>query len=171
MANASKAAGRRRSPTKDELRAWRSFIETSWSVRAAIAALLHQESGLSAGDYAVLLALTEAPEHRMRSAALADQIDWERSRLSHHLGRMERRALITREQSSGDSRGAEIILSDTGSAVFRRAAATHLQAVQNIYVHALSADQLYAVEDAMHTLRAHLDSRAGSDRAIPHAPE
>lgn len=100
----------RRMPTADELRIWREYIETAELIRARIAASLQQESGLSTGDYVVLLALSEADAQRMRSSELATRIGWDRSRLSHHVGRMERRELIRREECPTDNRGAEIVL-------------------------------------------------------------
>ncbi|MWV60320.1 MarR family winged helix-turn-helix transcriptional regulator [Rathayibacter sp. VKM Ac-2754] len=150
---------RRRSPTPSELAAWRLFIETSERVRGVVASRLQEDSGLSQGDYAVLLALTEHPEHRLRSSQLAEDIGWERSRLSHHLGRMERRGLLTREQASDDSRGAEVVLAAPGAEAFRSATAPHFRAVQETFVAGLSSDQLAAVQEAMLALRAHLASR------------
>ena len=150
------AAGRK-SPTRGELRAWRSFTETTDLVKRHIEAELQQASGVSSGDYAVLLALSERPDHRMRSSPLAEQIGWERSRLSHHLGRMERRALIARERASDDSRGAWVVLTDEGARVFRRASSPHLHSVQRLFVNALTAEQLAALDDAMRALAAHLE--------------
>ena len=48
---------------------------------------------------------------------------------SHHLGRMERRGLIRREDCAADSRGAEIIITDEGAEAFHRAALPHLRRV------------------------------------------
>ena len=59
--------------TADELRVWRDFIETADALRAELASRLQSESGLSTGDYAVLLALSEAPDRRRRSSDLADR--------------------------------------------------------------------------------------------------
>src|SRR5688500_13118122 len=87
----------RKPPTADQLRAWRAFIETSELLKSVIAAQLQAESELSLGDYGVMLPLFEHPNRCMRSSQLADHINRERSRLSHHLGRMERRGLVTRE--------------------------------------------------------------------------
>ena len=148
---------RRKSPTSAELQAWRLIIETSEQVRNVVAARLQDESGLSTGDYSVLLALSEHPEKRIRSSQLADDIGWERSRLSHHLGRMERRGLIRRESVPGDSRGAEIVLTPIGAHLFRTGSAPHLHAVQDVFVRALSAEQLTSLEDAMHAVRTQLD--------------
>ena len=61
-----------------------------------------------AGRLPVLLALSEADGTRgCGRRELAASIDWERSRLSHHLGRMERRGLIRRDECATDNRGAD----------------------------------------------------------------
>jgi len=153
--NAS-AAGGRRSPTADELAVWRDFVETTAHLRSVIESRMQADSALSAGDYAVLLALTEASAHRMRSSELAAHIDWERSRLSHHLGRMEKRGLISREDCATDNRGAEIVLAPEGAAAFRRASPSHLHDIQQLFVDALTPDQLDAVGEITRALREHL---------------
>ncbi|MEU7825698.1 MarR family winged helix-turn-helix transcriptional regulator [Catellatospora sp. NPDC049111] len=156
----------RRLPTTEELRIWRDFIETAEVLRSALTARLQSESSLSSGDYAVLLALSEAEGHRMRSSELAAHIDWERSRLSHHLGRMERRDLIRREECAADSRGAEIVLTATGLRSFRQSTVPHLTAVRELFVDALSRDQIVAAGDLAATLRAHLEE-SGRRRGTP----
>ncbi|GAB4058199.1 MarR family winged helix-turn-helix transcriptional regulator [Catellatospora paridis] len=153
----------RQLPTTEELRIWRDFIETADTLRSELTARLQSESSLSSGDYAVLLALNEAEGHRMRSSELAAHIDWERSRLSHHLGRMERRDLIRREECAADSRGAEIVLTPTGLQSFRQATVPHLRAVRELFVDALTHEQLIAAGDLAATLRARL-SAAGRQR-------
>ncbi len=150
----------RQSPTAEQLRVWRSFVETSERMRARVGSRLQAESGVSTGDYAVLLALSEAPGKRLRSSALAERIEWERSRLSHHLGRMEQRGLIERQNCTTDNRGAEIVLKAEGAALFRRASAPHLHTIQRSVVEALTDDQLSALDDAMQSLGEHLDSIA-----------
>lgn len=148
----------RRSPTASELRAWRAFIETSEAAKHLVALRLQKESGLSTGDYAVMVALYDQPGHGMRSSQLAETISWERSRLSHHLGRMERRCLISRQAVAGDNRGAEVSLTAQGAHLYRRASSPHLHAVRDIFVAPLSVDQLSLLEDAMRSLAAHLAS-------------
>lgn len=144
-------------PTADELRIWRGFIETTELLRARLASRLQSESSLSSGDYTVLLALSEADGHRLRSSDLAAAIGWERSRLSHHLGRMERRDLLRREDCAADSRGAEIAMTDEGAQAFRRASLPHLRAIQQAFVDVLTPQQLAAVAEITAALRLHLD--------------
>ena len=150
----------RRLPTEQELATWRAFIETTEQLRSVLSGRLQAECGLSPGDYAVLLALREADDHRLRSSALAATIDWERSRLSHHLGRMERRGLIGRQECSTDSRGAEIVLTPAGLTAFRSATVPHLRAIRELFVDALTPDQLDAVQDIAAALRGKLPGRA-----------
>jgi DNA-binding MarR family transcriptional regulator len=147
----------RRSPTTEELAAWRAFIETSERVRGAIGSRLQADSGLSTGDYSVLLSLSEAPGNRVRSSELAAGIGWERSRLSHHLGRMEQRGLIRRDNCLTDSRGAEAVLTPEGAAAFRRASPPHLHAIQELFVSALTPEQLETVTTISAALASHLE--------------
>ncbi|MEU8636445.1 MarR family transcriptional regulator [Amycolatopsis sp. NPDC048633] len=147
---------RRVLPTTEELRVWRGFIETAEALRAELGARLQAECALSPGDYAVLLALSEAEERRLRSSQLADDIGWERSRLSHHLGRMEKRGLIRREECRTDNRGAEVVLTTEGSAAFRGATVPHLTAVRELFVDALTPEQLTAAGEIATALRAKL---------------
>ncbi|MEV4145684.1 MarR family transcriptional regulator [Amycolatopsis sp. NPDC049691] len=147
---------RRVLPTTEELRVWRGFIETAEALRAELGARLQAESGLSPGDYAVLLALTEADGQRLRSSQLADDIGWERSRLSHHLGRMEKRGLLRREECRTDNRGAEVVLTPEGDAAFRAATVPHLTAVRELFVDALTPHQLAAAGEVAAALRANL---------------
>jgi DNA-binding MarR family transcriptional regulator len=155
--NAPMARTARRSPTANDLAVWRAFIETSERLRAVIGSRLQADSGLSTGDYSVLLRLSEAADHRVRSSELATQVGWERSRLSHHLGRMEQRGLIRRDDCATDSRGAEVVLTSAGADAFRRASAPHLHAIQELFVGALTQQQLDSVRQLTDALADSLD--------------
>jgi DNA-binding MarR family transcriptional regulator len=141
--------------TAGQLAIWRSLIDTTAELRRILGAQL-QESNLSAADYQVLLALSEVEGSRLRSSALADTVDWERSRLSHHLGRMERRGLIRRDDCATDNRGAEVSLTAAGAAAFRRSTVPHLRAVQKHFGAALTPEQFEALADILRALQNHL---------------
>src|SRR5438094_5405345 len=145
----------RRRMTSAELATWRSLLDTTGELRRVLGAEL-QETYLSPADYQVLLALTEADGKRMRSSELARTIDWERSRLSHHLGRMERRRLIRRDNCATDSRGAEVSLTAEGARVFRRATAPHMRSIKRHFADALTPEQFAALADILRSLQHHL---------------
>lgn len=157
MAHGAREASRRLTP--DQLATWRAFIETAELVRSVLGGRLQAGSGLSMGDYAVLLSLKEAAGNRLRSSALAADVGWERSRLSHHLSRMERRGLVRREDCADDSRGAEVVATADGLAAFRRASIPHLRDVQELFIEALTPAQLAALDDVVVTVRAHIAAR------------
>jgi hypothetical protein len=69
--------------TARQLTVWRSLMDTMEELSRRLTAHL-QQVGLSAGDYLMMLTLSEAEGHRLRSPELADAIGWQRSRLSHH---------------------------------------------------------------------------------------
>ena len=151
----------RRSPTSQELGVWRAYVETSEYVRQAMAAGLHATSGISPGDYGILLALSEAEEGRLRSSVLAEGIGWERSRLSHHLGRMESRGLICRKKSDNDSRGAVVELTDEGARMFRASSAPHLRLIRQLFIEALTPEDLEDLGRIVGKLRQHLKEEGG----------
>jgi DNA-binding MarR family transcriptional regulator len=146
----------RRRMTARKLAVWRSLLETTDELRRILSAQL-QEAGVSPADYQVLLALSEAVGRRLRSSELAAAIDWERSRLSHHLGRMERRGLIRRDDCATDSRGAEVLLTEDGADAFQRAGRPHLRAIKKHFADALTGEQFDALADVLQSLRKHLD--------------
>ncbi|WP_238019894.1 MarR family transcriptional regulator [Dactylosporangium sp. AC04546] len=146
--------------TSGQLVVWRSLMDTTNDLRRVLGARLLRETGLSPADYQVLLALSEADRRRLRSSELADAVDWERSRLSHHLARMERRELIRRDECATDSRGAEVVLTEEGARRFRAATAPHLRAVREHFADALSAEQIDALAGILGDLRQHLKGDA-----------
>jgi DNA-binding MarR family transcriptional regulator len=148
--------GARRSPNPAELAVWREYVETAEALRQALSSGLQSTSGVSPGDYGVLLALSEADGHRLRSSVLAERIGWERSRLSHHLGRMEGRGLIRRHRSGADSRGAEVELTDEGARTFRSSSTSHLRLVHRLFIEALTPAELESAGVVATSLRRHL---------------
>jgi DNA-binding MarR family transcriptional regulator len=143
--------------TAGELAIWRALIDTTAELRRTLGAQLLQESGISPADYQVMLALWEAGGRRLRSSELAATIDWERSRLSHHLARMERRGLIRRDDCATDSRGAEVSLTDDGAGMFRGATAPHMRAIKRHFADALTPEQFEALADILRALQKHLE--------------
>lgn len=160
MSETTGSGTRRRSPTTRELAVWREYIETSEAVRRTLAADLQSTSGISTGDYGVMVALSEAPDRRLRSSDLADVVGWERSRLSHHVRRMEERGLVTRSRDDSDNRGAWVELTDAGATTFRGSSASHLRLVREVFIDAFTPEQLDAARTVTDALRQHLDTRA-----------
>jgi DNA-binding MarR family transcriptional regulator len=113
-------------------RLWRGWVTLSSELPAALHRQLQADSGLSLQDFEVLVRLTEATEGRARVTDLANAAGWERSRLSHHIKRMEGRGLVQRQECCDDGRGAFVVLTPAGQDAIQRAAPGHARTVRDL---------------------------------------
>src|SRR3954451_20139092 len=132
--------------TEREQRAWRGLLQMNAALDARLNRELQQVSGLSLADYDVLVLLTEASDGRLRMFELAEDLQWEQSRLSHHLARMQRRGLVAREECTTDRRGAFVVLTDAGRDAIEKAAPGHVSLVRQLVFDGLSAEQVATLE-------------------------
>src|SRR6478609_509246 len=95
---------------EQEERSWRALQFMQMRLDGELARQLAADSGLSYPDYVVLVALTDRPDGRMRLFELAGVLGWEKSRLSHHVARMEARGMVRKERCDTDRRGAFVVV-------------------------------------------------------------
>lgn len=158
-----------------EMRAWRGFTRLRAELVAHLARELARDSGLTEADYAVLVEVSEAPGRRMRSRDLARALRWDRSRISHQLGRMEARGTVRRESCAEDGRSFNVVLTDAGMAAIEAAAPAHVAAVRHCFTDVLTPEQLDALGDIAEAVTAHLatehnDPDNGEEHSVAAAP-
>lgn len=146
--------------TDDEQRAWRGLLQMTSRLDARLNRDLQQSSGLSLADYDVLVLLTEASDGRLRVFEIADDLQWEQSRLSHHLARMERRGLVAREECTTDRRGAFVVLTSAGRTAIEKAAPAHVATVRQLVFDGLSAEQVISLESTVKQVLSRLGEGA-----------
>lgn len=129
-----------------EQRAWRSYLAMHLCLERHLERHLQAGFGLSAPDFEILVNLSEAPGQRMRAFALAEATGWEKSRLSHHLNRMEKRGLVRRD--AGGSRYPEIVLTDTGLAAIEASAPANAALVRTVFIDVLGPKRLSQLREA-----------------------
>src|SRR3954452_18041523 len=103
---------------------------------------LTRHSGLSAADYRVLVPLSESADGVLRARDLGSGVGWDRSRLSHHVSRMEKRGLVTREECSEDARGLMVRLTKAGRRAIEQAAPGHAETVRCYFFDQLSDNEI-----------------------------
>jgi DNA-binding MarR family transcriptional regulator len=130
----------------DEQRAWRRYLRMQSELTARLARQLQTESELSMADFEVLVNLTDVPEGRLRVTELARTLQWEKSRLSHHFARMERRGLVVREDCPSDARGAFVVLTPEGRAAIEAAAPGHVATVRRLMFDGLTPEQVATLD-------------------------
>ena len=141
---------------EQEQRAWRGLISMWTQLNAELARQMAASSELSMSDFAVLVALTDTCGGRVRAYALAQSLQWEKSRLSHQLTRMAKRGLIERDECLSDARGQFVAVTDAGRRAIEAAAPPHVTAVRRLFFDGLSPADLEAItriaESTLHRL-------------------
>ena len=131
-----------RTLTPDQQRTWLAYMRVQLRLTYEMNRQLQADSNLSLPDYDVLNALRYAPGGRTVISELAAQIGWERSRLSHHVRRLEDRELVESRAAPADRRATEITLTDQGWDEITRASSGHIDLVRRLFFDGLPEELL-----------------------------
>ncbi len=141
-----------------EQRAWRALQQFGAPLAAALNRQLVADSALSSADYQVLVVLTETDGGALRAGELGRETGWEKSRLSHHLKRMEARGLVRRDECLTDGRGLLVVITDAGREALAAAAPGHVATVRDLVIDALTPEQLRVLAEAGETVGKRLSA-------------
>lgn len=142
---------------------WRAYLDMNAKLSARLNREILDGAGISLTDFAVLVQLSEHVDGEMRVLELARALDWEKSRLSHHLNRMQQRHLIERRVCASDRRGAVVVLADIGRATLESAAPLHVESVRHYVFDALEPEQIEALGALAATVVARTTSPAPAE--------
>jgi DNA-binding MarR family transcriptional regulator len=146
-----------------EARLWRSWLRLNQELPSVLEDQISRDGGLSGADYAVLVPLSETPDGMLRARELGREILWDRSRLSHHISRMEKRGLVAREECAEDGRGAMVRMTDAGRAAIEGAAPGHVAATRRYFFDLLSDKEVDVLTAVFDRVLTNLDRRTGDD--------
>ncbi|MFE9921660.1 MarR family winged helix-turn-helix transcriptional regulator [Streptomyces sp. NPDC005774] len=133
--------------------------------------LLQTESNVSPADFAVLVELTDVPEGRRRFLDIARALQWEKSRMSHHIARMVKRGLVVCGRSPEDGRGMFVVITDKGRAVIEAAVPRHVEAVRRLFLDHVTPSELQVLARISERVVEKLDEEpTGPDRVARPAP-
>lgn len=121
---------------------WRRWLRLNAELPGVLHRELQADAGLSLSDFEVLVKLTDTPGGRVRVTDLARELNWERSRVSHHVTRMQRRGLVERSECRDDGRGAWVVLTEQGRSAIERAAPGHAATVRRLIFDDLTPTEL-----------------------------
>ncbi|TDC63237.1 MarR family transcriptional regulator, partial [Actinomadura sp. GC306] len=137
---------------EDEQRTWRAFIQMHAQLLAVLAQGLKTDSDMSISDYEVLVILTEAPDGTLRARDLRCRLQWEKSRLAHHIRRMEQRGYVRRDTCTEDLRAPIVSITELGRNTIQVAAPAHVTQVRQLFFNALTRPQQKALREAAETV-------------------
>ncbi|MFI6426863.1 MarR family winged helix-turn-helix transcriptional regulator [Promicromonospora sp. NPDC050880] len=147
----------------DELAAWLANSAIMISLPAALDARMQRESRMTFFEYMVLSVLSEEPDRTMQMSSLAVRTSASLSRLSHVVGRLEKRGLLARSRIPGAGRRTNTTLTDAGYEVVVAAAPGHVAAVREYLIDLLDPRDLMALK----RIGAAVDAAINKGRTAP----
>ncbi|WP_230929698.1 MarR family winged helix-turn-helix transcriptional regulator [Dietzia aurantiaca] len=123
----------------EETALWRTYLALEGRLHLEIQRDLKMSSDLTEPEFEVLVHLSEA-DGPLRMTALADALQWERSRVSHQVTRMAKRGLVQRTSCPEDGRGAFVSTTDEGMREIEQAAPDHVRTVRRVFLDRLDDD-------------------------------
>ena len=132
----------------EKIEAWRLLLSAHQRLTIQMDINLRKRHGLRLDWYDVLFQMTVAGG-RMRMHELAAATLFSRTDCTRIVDRMERAGLVQREQAAEDRRGVYAVLTADGRALFRRAAATHLEDIQRLFGDHVTAEEATAMADGL----------------------
>jgi DNA-binding MarR family transcriptional regulator len=138
------------------LAAWRSLL----GAHAVAVGRIEHEIARAAGDlvplawYDILIALVEAPDHRLRQRDLSHSVVLTRSGISRLIDRLETAGLVRREPNPADRRGDLVVLTESGCAALRRTWPAYAQGIAKHFARHVRADEARVLVRALQRVRA-----------------
>ncbi|GAA4682752.1 MarR family winged helix-turn-helix transcriptional regulator [Frondihabitans cladoniiphilus] len=114
-------------------------------IRTRVADDVRDATGLSEPDVAVLVQVDDAGGH-VRQNRLAVRLGWDRTRLAHHLARMETRDLISRQKLDD---GVQVILTATAQRLIDMIRPIHATAVRRHLIDPFTTRQVEHLREAL----------------------
>lgn len=126
---------------------WSDFKRAHEVVRARVITDTAEAAGLSEPDLTILVTLNKAGG-ALRQSELAASLGWDRTRISHHLTRMGKRGLLTRERADG----VTVTLTDTGRQTITTVHPGLDAAVRRHFTDRLSAQEIKTLSSVLRRL-------------------
>lgn len=142
--------------TVRQFRAWRAFHKLRGQLLPHLAKNISTNTGLSPSDFYLLVTLMNSTTASLHSSEIAERLDWEKSRVSHQISRMEERGLVTRNVCETDARSCVVELSISGRKYLKKSLPNHFQDVKHCFADLLTATQLDTLIEISNVVTKHL---------------
>jgi len=144
----------------EQLHDWMALSMMLEVLPAALDAQLKRSAGINLFEYNILAGLSDSPGRTIGMSRLALLTSGSLSRLSHAIGRLERREWV-RRVPTGTGRAVDVTLTDAGAAALVQIAPGHVAEVRRLVVDPLGAKQLSRLGRHARTLLDALDPGYG----------
>lgn len=130
--------------TEEEMKIWHMWKKTFKSIFSRIEKDSIENSGVSEGDFIILDSLVRLGNGILRQHELATAVDWTKSRISHHLTRMEKRGLVIRTPINNKT-GVEVTITDNGKTTLENAYPVVYNGVKKYFIEQLTEADIESI--------------------------
>lgn len=142
------------SPTPEQLRCWRLFVETSLALVDVLDTELQEAAGIPQRWYDVLVHLEESPDG-IAMTELADQILYSKSGFTRLIDRMEEAGLVSRVRPQDDRRSILVTITDQGTQTMQDARRHHRDGIERHFSRHLTDTDTKALTRALEKISTH----------------
>ncbi|SMY11764.1 MarR family winged helix-turn-helix transcriptional regulator [Brevibacterium jeotgali] len=143
--------------SEEEHVAWVRFTAVLELLPSALDLQLETDAGLSHFEYFTLAMLSEAPDHTLRTSALAARTNATLPRLSRVVSRLEAAGYAERSTCAEDRRATNVSLTEAGRQKLVRSAPGHVGAVRRFVVDQLTPEQIHELSAISAAMLRQLD--------------
>lgn len=129
----------------EEWELWDTYMRAQRLLVRELDRGLQRDCGISKAEFSVLVTLWRAPGREMRVGELSESLDWEKSRVSHQLTRMENRGFVERTRSGAGGRRTGIGLTAKGRRAAQSALLVHAGNIRRHFLDPLAPEQAAAI--------------------------
>ena len=122
---------------------------------------LQRDCGISKAEFSLLVTLWQAAGREMRVGELSESLDWDKSRVSHQLTRMENRGFVKRTQYGADGRRAGIGLTAEGRRAAQSAILVHAGNIRRYFLDSLTPEQAAVIRAWSEQVIDRIEPRCG----------
>ncbi|BAU95558.1 MarR family transcriptional regulator [Corynebacterium suranareeae] len=143
----------------EEQQLWRMILSAVRKMERTLDETLVDDHNLTTSEYAVLVVLSEAGDQEMRLRDMCQELDWDRSRTSHQITRMDKKGLVSKVKCAGDARGVIVEITPEGERRLKDAVPAHVETVRSLIFDPME-------EGHMEGLRSYLTAVLNSDNCV-----
>ena len=137
----------------DQLAAWEAFVYAHSAVMSRIERDMFESTTISLTWYDVLVALSNAPDNRLRMGDLAESLVLSRSGLTRLVDRIATAGLLRREDAPEDRRGTMAVITEAGLEAVERAWPHYANGISQYFAHNLSPSEIRTLTAALAKVR------------------
>lgn len=142
---------------EDEQRTWLELVGVLIWLPSVLDAQLRADAGISHFEYQVLAVLSMSPDRTASMGDLAGLANGSPSRLSHVVGRVEKRGWVRRTTDPANGRVVLATLTDAGWAKVVESAPGHVEAVRRYVFDPLTRAQVRQLHEVVSLVRRAVD--------------